>query len=431
MAVVNHQLFVFDNGRKIKDSNDLEMIVKALAVSADGNNNGLTISEASGKFNFNSKVLGGVATPTANGEVLIFDMLGANSGIATLDSGGKIPVGQLPNSVMEYKGTYDPTAAAGAGVPALANGTGNAGDTYKVTAAGSHDFGAGAVTFVVGDYVIYSGSVWELAHSGADAVISVNSQSGAVSLDSDDIGEGTTNLYFTASRAKTAAVADAITDAVTDVAPSQNAVFDALALKANDSVVVKTVNGASPTAGAVTIDSDDVGEGTTNLYFTASRAKSAAVADSITDGVTDVAPSQNAVFDALALKADASALGGSQYASFTNKELAAITVRKFVKMLVAGEVTLLAAADAVNDESFFGCVKDASIAADAAGSVFLPEVGARVTGFTGLDVTKLLYASTAGGYTQTRPTTGKVIILGKAVSATEIIFIGRFEAEYV
>jgi hypothetical protein len=53
-----------------------------------------------------------------------------------------------------------------------------------------------------------------------------------------DIAEGT-NLYFTDSRAKTAAVADAISDGVTDVAPSQNAVFDALALKANDADVIK------------------------------------------------------------------------------------------------------------------------------------------------------------------------------------------------
>ena len=40
----------------------------------------------------------------------------------------------------------------------------------------------------------------------------------------------------------------------------------------------------------------------TNLYFTDARAKAAAVADAINDGTTDVAPSQNAVFDALALK---------------------------------------------------------------------------------------------------------------------------------
>jgi len=66
------------------------------------------------------------------------------------------------------------------------------------------------------------------------AVSSVNSQTGDVVLDSDDISEGATNLYFTDARAKSAAVADSITDAITDVAPSQNAVFDALADKADE-----------------------------------------------------------------------------------------------------------------------------------------------------------------------------------------------------
>ena len=43
----------------------------------------------------------------------------------------------------------------------------------------------------------------------------------------------------------------------------------------------------------------------------ASAAKSAAVSDSITDAITDVAPSQNAVFDALALKIATSARGAA------------------------------------------------------------------------------------------------------------------------
>lgn len=106
------------------------------------------------------------------------------------------------------------------------------------------------------------------------------------SKDTDDLTEGTSNLYFTDARAKAAAVADSISDGVTDVAPSQNAVFDALALKSD--------------VGHTHVASDITD-------FTAA-AKAAAVADSITDGVIDVAPSQNAVFDALALKADASAV---------------------------------------------------------------------------------------------------------------------------
>ena len=92
--------------------------------------------------------------------------------------------------------------------------------------------------------------------------------SGAVSLKADgindthiDFGTGTnqvstadlpeqTNLYFTDGRAKSAAVADAINNGTTDVAPSQNAVFDALALKLNSSAV--------PTLGGSFVDSAEV-----------------------------------------------------------------------------------------------------------------------------------------------------------------------------
>ncbi|MFN8370254.1 MAG: hypothetical protein U0T83_06480 [Bacteriovoracaceae bacterium] len=55
-----------------------------------------------------------------------------------------------------------------------------------------------------------------------------------------------------------------------------------------------------------TLNTTIVTEGT-NLYFTDARAKAAAVADAISNGVTDVGASQNAVFDALALKLDAAA----------------------------------------------------------------------------------------------------------------------------
>lgn len=61
----------------------------------------------------------------------------------------------------------------------------------------------------------------------------------------------------------------------------------------------------SLTAGtgiSLTGNSNDVQITSTITQYTDSQAKAAAVADSITDGITDVAPSQNAVFDALAGK---------------------------------------------------------------------------------------------------------------------------------
>jgi hypothetical protein len=121
----------------------------------------------------------------------------ANNGVATLDAGGKIPAGQLPNSVMEFKGVYDPNTDT----PALANGTGNTGDTY-VANAGSHDFGAGSITFADGDYVVYNGSIYQKSIN-SNNIASVNGQQGVVVLDTDDVSEGITNLYYTDTRVST------------------------------------------------------------------------------------------------------------------------------------------------------------------------------------------------------------------------------------
>lgn len=116
---------------------------------------------------------------------------------------------------------------------------------------------------------------WDLVTSGSSGIISVNGDTGpSVVLDTDDITEGSSNLYFTNSRAKSAAVADMIVNGVVDVAPSQNAVYDALALKADDNTVVKSVNSQTPTAGNVSLTTSNISEGT-NLYFTNSRAQSA------------------------------------------------------------------------------------------------------------------------------------------------------------
>lgn len=297
---------------------------------------------------------------------------GAALGVATLDAAGKVPLAQLPSAIMEYKGVWN----AATNTPVLSDfvdgaAAGDAiGNVYRVSVAGTQDLGSGPISFEVGDYAILNANgKWEKSDT-TDAVASVNGFTGVVVLDTDDVSEGSTNLYFTDARAKTAAVADTILDGITDVAPSQNAVFDALALKIDSSekgqpngvatldatgkvpsaqlpsyvddvleyanlaafpvtgetgkiyvaldtnktyrwsgsvyieISASEVNSVNGQTGVVVLDTDDIAEGSTNLYFTDARAKAATVADVITDGVVDVAPSQNAVFDALALKVD-------------------------------------------------------------------------------------------------------------------------------
>jgi len=94
---------------------------------------------------------------------------GVANGYASLDSAGKVPIAQLPSSIMEYKGLW----SAATNTPTLANGTGDTGDVYICSAAGSVNFGAGAITFAIGDYVIYSGSIWQRSSGAVGTVTSV------------------------------------------------------------------------------------------------------------------------------------------------------------------------------------------------------------------------------------------------------------------
>ena len=99
---------------------------------------------------------------------------------------------------LQYVGTW----SAATNTPTLANtDTGKQGFLYQVNAAGTVNFGAGNISFDIGDKVVNNGTIWE-KWDHTDAVLSVNSQTGVVSLDSDDISEGATNLYFTDSRAQ-------------------------------------------------------------------------------------------------------------------------------------------------------------------------------------------------------------------------------------
>lgn len=137
--------------------------------------------------------LEGVLTGTSG----IVNALGINvpSGIPQLDGSGKILVSQLPNSVMEYKGTWN----AATNTPTLANGTGNQGDVYLVSVAGTTNFGAGPITFAVGDQTIYSGTIWQKAGGSTGTVtsVSVTETGDALSITGSPITtSGTINIGF-------------------------------------------------------------------------------------------------------------------------------------------------------------------------------------------------------------------------------------------
>jgi hypothetical protein len=97
-----------------------------------------------------------------NDTVIGTDQLGAASGVATLDSGGKVPTGQLPDSVLgqvEYRGTWN----ANTNTPNLGtlNPAARKGDYFVVSVAGASDPDTAGRTWEPGDWLAYNGTTWD------------------------------------------------------------------------------------------------------------------------------------------------------------------------------------------------------------------------------------------------------------------------------
>lgn len=60
--------------------------------------------------------------------------------------------------IAALKGSWNPVT----NTPRLENGKGNEGDIYRVTTNGSFNFGAGTISFLAGDYVIYASGIWSM-----------------------------------------------------------------------------------------------------------------------------------------------------------------------------------------------------------------------------------------------------------------------------
>ena len=108
--------------------------------------------------------------------------------------------------------------------------------------------------------ISYNSSTGVISFTAGTGVTSVNTQTGAVVLDTDDISEGSTNQYFTTARARTSISASG------DIA--YNSTTGVISFTAGTSPVTSV----NTQTGAVVLDSDDIAEGSTNIYFTNARA---------------------------------------------------------------------------------------------------------------------------------------------------------------
>lgn len=152
---------------------------------------------------------------------------GQPNGCASLDSTGKLPVAQLPNSVLsgvQFGGTWD----ASTGLPNFGPATNaNRGTIYVVSVAGSQLLNGQIETFSVGDQIISNSVLWEIIRAGS-GVSSVNGMTGGVTITKDTVG---LNLV----------------DNTSDInKPVSNATQNELDLKMNKSDIVNTLSYGDP-----------------------------------------------------------------------------------------------------------------------------------------------------------------------------------------
>ena len=107
---------------------------------------------------------------------------GSALGVATLDSGGKVPVSQIPAlGDLNYQGTWNATT----NVPTLVSSAGTKGYYYVVATAGTTNLN-GITDWQIGDWAVFNGSVWQKIDN-TDAVTSVNGYTGVVVLTAADV----------------------------------------------------------------------------------------------------------------------------------------------------------------------------------------------------------------------------------------------------
>ena len=148
---------------------------------------------------------GATAVTLSNSAVInkVLTGLSVSSGVITQTDSILTAFGKLQGTVsslvggVKYAGTWN----AATNSPAITSSVGVQGTYYVVSTPGSTSIN-GITDWKMGDWIIFNGTVWEKVDN-TDAVISVNGQTGAVSLTTTNIAEGT-NLYYTDARARAA-----------------------------------------------------------------------------------------------------------------------------------------------------------------------------------------------------------------------------------
>ena len=199
------------------------------------------------------------------------------NGYASLDASVKVPLAQIPDSVLggqQYQGTWN----AATNTPAIPTAAiGNKGWYYSVSVAGTTNIN-GISSWAVGDEIISNGSVWQKIVN-VSAVNSVNGYTGVVVLGKADVGLG--NVDNTSDSSKPVSTATATQLALKEDVANKNvangyAGLDATGKVPAANVPADLVTSVASKQGVVTLVKGDVGLG--NVDNTSDATKNSASA---------------------------------------------------------------------------------------------------------------------------------------------------------
>jgi len=129
------------------------------------------------------------------------NLIGALSGIATLDGTGKVPLSQMNEAVLgglNFQGTWN----ASSNLPQIQSSTGTKGYYYKVSIAGTTNID-GINVWNVGDLILYNGTSWLKIDGTTTEVLSVAGRTGEVVLSFADINGNISRSAFSATSTAT------------------------------------------------------------------------------------------------------------------------------------------------------------------------------------------------------------------------------------
>ena len=224
---------------------------------------------------------------TARVNAVIDSRRGAALGVASLNASGKVPASQIEvDGGVTYQGTWN----ASTNTPTLTDGSGQKGEYYVVSTTGSTEID-GISDWSAGDWIISNAAgTWEKSDH-TDQVTKVNNKDGNVTLDTDDIGEGSTNQYYTAARVD----ARLATKTTSDLAEGTNKYYTDARVAAHSDVAASVAHAADADKHR---EIDDAGAVSTTKLWSSSKidtelsGKAASSHTHLSSHITDLDTSQ-------------------------------------------------------------------------------------------------------------------------------------------